>query len=1038
MLPRARTTPVERRPLTGVFCDLVGSSELATRMDPEDYAGVLVQFHKRVRATMERYGGFFARPMGDGALVFFGFPRAEEDDLERAVRASLATVEAVRTIDVGSGRRLHVKIGVATGIAIVGDVVEVENQRGLDAAGEALNLAARLQDIAEPDTVLVTEAVRQLLGPLFVYRNLGTRQVKGWTDPVRIVQVLEPAADLDRFRARTPHQLPPLIGRDREIGRLRRLWAAARDGAGSVVLLTGDAGIGKSRLAAQLLLETEAEPHVRLRWFAAAHQEGIPLHPCLQQIRNAAGLAVDDPPEQRRSKLENVLGDAPEEDFVLIASLLLADVDWTAPVLQSSPQRRRERTLQALFDWVVRVCRRRPVLGVLEDAHWCDPTTAELLGMVARAAGTLPLLVVVTARPEFRPDWLAAEGVESISLRPLPPGESATLIDAVAGADGLRRNVVEAIVARCDGVPLYLEEITKAVVEDVGGGDPARPRASPAAVPPSIHASLLSRLDRLGTVRAVAEVAAAIGRDFGVDLLAHVHQGSSASLLLAIRSLIDAGLVLPNGPAGSGRLRFKHALIQDTAYGVMVRERRRAVHRSIAGALENHFPQTGASEPQLLAHHCAEAGLTEKATGWWLRAATQSLMHGATTEALAHLNRGLELNAALPDGAERQRQELDLQIVLGKVIVATKGHAIPAARAAFARARALCAGLGHSPQLLTVLFGQWTHALLRADFAAARRQSDELTMLAGKTRDRVWKLVACYAAGFTHFALGSFASAHRYLGRGLRLFDPARRQDYARPVVGDPRVLLNTYFAWERLCVGRFAEAQAACDEAVSEARTLRQSYSLAHALSKEAYLRIYLAAPEAALAVAKELQSLADERGIAFFSAAATIFRGWCLGLCGETRDGLALVRRATELYRRTETLLHIPSFLRVEAEILGRCGQAETGLARIFEAQAMLAQSGERWEEAEIRRTEGELLARLGRAAAAEVAYRDAHCIAVRQGARLFALRASVSLAELLGAEGRRADATAALAAAIARFEPESVAPDLARARGLLSAFA
>ena len=1009
-------------------------------MDPEDFAELLGQFHRRVREAMEQYGGFFARPMGDGALVFFGYPRANEDDLERAVRASLATLDVVRMMDGEAGRPLHVKIGIATGIAIVGDLVNFNDQRGLDAAGKSLNLAARLQELANPDTVLVTDTIRHLLGPLFVYHDLGMRTVKGWKEAIGVVQVLGPAAHASRFEARTHHKLTPLIGRDSEVGKLSSLWAAARDGAGRVVVLTGEAGIGKSRLAAQLMVETELETHALLRWFATAHLIGVPLHPCIQQIQLAAGLANDDPTELRRTKLQSVLADASEDDFILIANLLMAHVDLRAPVLQSSPQRRRERTLQALLNWLVRICNRHPVLAIFDDAHWCDPTTAELLGMVVRRIGSLPLLLVITARPEFRPDWLGAEKVENILLKPLRPDESVALIRTVAGADALDRNIVEAIVARCDGVPLFLEEITKAVLENTRGTrshpGPKRLRGESAVVPPSIHASLLARLDRLGAARGVAEAAAAIGRDFTVDVLAHVHQTNKASILVAIRRLVDAGLVLPNGPPGSGRFRFKHSLIQDTAYGVMVRERRRSIHRSIVEAVETHFPQIAAAEPHLVAHHCTEAALIEKAVGWWLRAGTQSLARAATTEALAHLHRGLGLNATLPDTEVRRRQELNLQIVLGKVIVATQGHAVPDARAAFARARALCTGLGHSPQLLTVLFGQWTHALLRADFVAASRQADELLALARTTRDRVWKLVACYAAGFTHFALGSFGSAHRHLRRGLKLFDPARREEYARPVVGDPRVLLHTYFAWERMCVGRFAEARSACDAAVSEARALHQSYSLAHALSKEAYLQLHLGTATAALGVAEELQALADERGIAFFGAAATFFRGWCHSLSGDVAGGLALVRRATNLYRGTDTLLHIPSFLRVESEILGRSGRAGAGLAKISEAQAALAQSGERWEEAEIRRTEGELLGQLGRAAAAEAVLLDAHRIATIQGAHLFALRAGLSLAELFSSQGRRADAMSVLAAAVARFAPESDAPDLSRARELLLA--
>jgi tetratricopeptide (TPR) repeat protein len=389
----------------------------------------------------------------------------------------------------------------------------------------------------------------------------------------------------------------------------------------------------------------------------------------------------------------------------------------------------------------------------------------------------------------------------------------------------------------------------------------------------------------------------------------------------------------------------------------------------------------------------------------------------------------------LPETEARCRQELELQLVLAKVIIATQGHAASGAAEAFDRARALCAGLEVSPQLLTVLFGQWTRALLRAEFVSALRQTEELVDMARKSHDRVWKLISCYTAGFTYFALGSFGSASRYLRRGLDLFDPRRRAEYARPVVGDPRVLLNTYFAWERMCVGHIAEARSICDAAVTEARSLGQFYSLAHALSKQAYLELYIGTPTAALTAAEELQTLAGQHGIAFFQAAATLFQGWCRSELGDAAAGLAIVEEATGLYRRTGTLLHVPSFLRVEAELRGKCGQFDSGLARIAEALAMVAESGERWEEAEIRRTEGELLARAGRLAAAEGAFAEAGRVARTQGAHLFSLRAELSRAELLAKRDQRNEAVVALKTVTKRWGAVCDIPDLSHARRLLA---
>ncbi|MBN9564324.1 MAG: AAA family ATPase [Alphaproteobacteria bacterium] len=1024
----------ERRQLTVVFCDLIGSSELSRRLDPEDLAGLIGRFHLCVAETMGRYGGFFARPMGDGALVFFGFPQAHEDDAERAVRASLATVEAAGAIEGPDGRALQVKIGIATGVTIVGDLVNAGSDRGLDVSGEAPNLAHRLQTLAEPGTVLVSDNLRRMLGPLFVYRDLGRHALKGWEAPVAIAQVLRPAANPSRFDARTNRQLMPLLGRGAEISRLMASWRAARQGVGRVVLITGEPGIGKSRLTAELVAGTIFDAHARLRWFCFAHQQGVALYPFIQHVEHAAGLMPEDPPELRRTKLDTVLRDAPEDEFTLIANLLTVPFDRRSSVMQSSLQRRRDRTQDALLNWLTRFCGRRPVLGILEDAHWADPSTVEVLDLLVSRVASLPLLLLVTARPEFRPDWIGRDGVEEIVLSPLGPSDGAELVRSMAGRATLAEDVVTAIVARSDGVPLFLEEVTKAVLETDDRIPDASMRGGPAAVPASIHASLLARLDRLGSSRGIAEAAATIGREFSTVLLEHTLDRDDADLHDAIQHLVDAGLVLPCGAPGSGRFRFKHALIQDTAYGLMLRDRRRLLHERIAFALESALPRTAATEPQIVAHHFTEARLVEKAVGWWLRAGTQSLMRAATSEAMAQLLGGLELNASLPETEARWRQELDLRIMYSKAIVASQGHGSPSFAAECVRMRALCAELHAPPQLLTVLFFDWTRALLHAELASARRQADELLSLGRRRDDQVWEFLGSYAAGFTELHLGSFRTAREFLRRALELFEPERRESYG--TVGDPRVLLHTYLAWERMCAGHFSAAWAICDAALTEARALRQAYSLAHALTKQAHIHLSMGLPATASPIADELQALSDEHGIALYGAFATCFRGWCRASLGDLKGGLAMVQRSTVLYRETGTRLNMPSLLRVEAELLGLAGDARRGLAKISEARALLSETGERMEDAELRRTEGVLLEQTGDIAGAEQALAAAHDVAVAQGARLFALRARTSLAELLSRQARHAEARAALSGTVRRVPPAANVPDVLRARQLLRA--
>ncbi len=989
---------------------------------------------------MGRYDGFLAQPVGDGALFLFGFPRANEDDTERAIRASLATIDAVTAVTHEDGRRLHIRVGIATGIAVVDNTAGGGNARVPTVTGEAPNLAARLQALAAPDSVLVDDNVRRLAGDLFVYRDLGPQTLKGWRSPVPVVEVLRPATNPSRFEARTGRRLTPLIGRIAEIERLQALWRTAQNGAGRVALVTGEPGIGKSRLVAQLIAEARRDGPTRLRWFCVAHQQGAALHPCIQQFEFASGIAPEDPPEVREAKMKPLLEGASPEDRVLLASLLMLPFDRRSPVLQASLQQRRERTLRAILSVLTRICARRPVLAIIEDAHWSDPTSAEFVDLVVRHAACLPILLVVTARPEFKPDWIDADVVEHVALQPLRPGEGAALVRNMAGSDALAEGMVEAIVSRCDGVPLFLEEVTTAVLETAkrtdGQAQALPPRGGSPPVPPTIHASLLARLDRLGTARHVAEAAAVIGRDFSIDLLRHVHEGGDHGLLAAIDRLIGGGLVLPSGPSGAGRFRFKHALIQDTAYGMMLRGRRRTLHARIAMALEAHFPQTAAAEPQLLAQHCTEAGLAEQAVGWWVRAGTQSLQRAATAEALAQLRHGLELCFCLPDTEARRRQELNLQMLLAKAIMATQGHAVPACRAALARARELCIGLDAPVQLLSVLFGEWRSSLLRAEFGTARRQVDELLSEANERNIPTWELLACYAAGFTHFYLGSFGVARRFLKRGIELFEPDRREEYTSNTVADPAVMLHAYLAWERACVGCFDEAWAACEAAVSEARTLGQYYTLAQALSRLAPTHADFGEPASGLAAANELLVLAREYEIAFCEAVAIFSRGWCFGRLGNERDGLALVRQGLQLYRMSGTRLQLQMPLRVEAELLGRIGDVAEGLAKMDEAWAAVAESGERWDLAELHRTQGELLARARNVDAAEIALNKAHEVAISQGALLFALRARVSLATLLADRGRRSEAAATLARALGPFAREFAAPDVLRARQLLEA--
>jgi class 3 adenylate cyclase len=1013
----------ERRQLTVAFCDLVGSSELATKMDPEDLTETLGRFHRCVAHIMGTFDGFYTPPLGDGALVFFGFPTAHENDAERAIQASLRTLEAIAAITGTDGRKLHARIGVATGVAVVGncDVAETSTGHRLYGAGEALNLAARLQQLAEPDMLVVNEDVRRLAGGLFIYRELGHQTVKGWGKPIAVFQVLHPSANPSRFAARTGMRLTPFIGRDAAIKSLMTLWSKARDGVGQVAFVTGEMGMGKSRLSVELLRRTKLEALTRVRWFCAEHQQGVALYPCLQQLEHAARLKREDPPASRRAKLQQtVLKGSSIADFALIGSLLHLPIDPSSPIAQLSLPRRRARTLHALIQVLKRLCEKSPVLAIVEDVHWCDPTTRELLTLIVHEAKSLPLLVVMTARPHFTPDWSAVPCVTRIPVEPLSASQSIELIRFVRKSQDITKTVMEAIVDRCDGVPLFLEEVTRAVVE-AGRGN--------SIVPASIHASLLARLDKLGSAREVAEAAAAIGRSFSVELLRRIWEGGERPLTAGIERLLNSGLIFVTDPPEAGLYRFKHALIHDAARSMMLRGRRRTLHRQIAQTLEVDFSQYAAAEPQTLAYHCTEGGLVEKAIDWWRRAAVQSLQRAAASEAMEQLRRGLELCGDLSNPNDRRRLELDLQLIRAKAIIATEGQAGSNFADYLQRAQILCAELGEPPQLATVMFQFWTRAYVCGDFQEAAQRTDELLALAARRPDVAWNLLASFAAGFTYFTRGSFGIARQHLCRGIESFDVGRQEDVVH-TVGDPRVMLRNYLAWERMCTGHISAAWEASDASVDQARSSKNFYSLACALANKASMHSFIGEPHAGLVVAEELESASSDTGIVFYKAIAIILRGWFYSQLGNTAEGLHLLQRGSALYQQTGTRLHLPMILRLEAELLGQHGRVSEGLMRIAEAKRVLEETEQRWDEAETYRAEGQLLNLAGEKAVSVAAFEKADRIAVAQGARLFALRARISRAKLQAETSQRTT----LSAAASWFASSPSFPDLSCAEQLL----
>ncbi|HZU90438.1 MAG TPA: adenylate/guanylate cyclase domain-containing protein, partial [Stellaceae bacterium] len=686
----------ERRQLTVMFCDLVGSTALSVRFDPEELREEIRAYQNAVSAVVARYDGFVAKYMGDGVLAYFGYPRAHEDDAERAVRAGLDIAAAVMRLTTRGTEPLAVRIGIATGLVVVGDLVGEGSAQEQAVVGETPNLAARLQAFAEPGQIVLAGATCRLIGDLFRLRDLGRQAVKGFAEPVEAFAVEGVAVTESRFEA-ARRGLTDLVGRAAESALLRERLREAWAGAGQMVLLSGEAGIGKSRLAAGLAAEVAREPHARLRYQCSPYHRDSVLHPFVVALGRAARLAPDDPAEAQLDKLETILAPARiAETAPLFASLLSIPTGERYPPLALSAARQRRLTLAALLDQLEALARQKPVLMLFEDAHWADATSLEVLDLTFERVRALPVLVLITFRPEYEAPWTGLSHVTGIALDRLPPAEVEALAERVAGRP-LPLAVTAQIVAKTDGVPLFVEELTKAVLE--AGLLVAGPQGwrldgplPPFAIPATLQASLAARLDRLAPVKEIAQISAAIGREFSYPLLRAVAGRDEPALRAALAQLEEAELLFRTGAPPDARYTFKHALVQDTAYETLLRSRRQILHRQIADALREQFAAVAAAEPELVAHHLTQAGRDEPAIEWWGKAGDQALRRSAFKEAAAHLGKAIELADKLAATALSTAPGIDrlrLQTSLGNALIWAKGYQAPETSEAFGRAREL-------------------------------------------------------------------------------------------------------------------------------------------------------------------------------------------------------------------------------------------------------------------------------------------------------------------------------------------------------------
>jgi class 3 adenylate cyclase/predicted ATPase len=1047
VVPTARDSrPIERRQLTVLFCDLVGSTALSARLDPEDFSAIIAGYRRCIAETVARFDGFVARYLGDGAVVYFGYPQAHEDDAERAVQASLALVQAVAALP--TKENLSARVGVATGVALVGDMSDgaISEEHGI--LGDTPNLAARLQSLAQPGCVVISDRTKTIAGSQFEYLDLGKVEIKGFVEPVAAWRVAGKTAVTSRSHALQSCDLLPLIGRDEEMELLLRRWERARSGEGQVVLLSGEAGIGKSRLTVALLEQLAREPHIRLRYFCSPQHTDSTLYPVIGEMLRAAGFAHDDSQQAKMDKLDALLAQSstPPQDAALFAEMLSLPNDGRYPPVEVEPQLRRQKTLKALDSHIEALARINPVLMIFEDAHWTDPTSLELFARAVDLAVSHRLLILVTFRPEFSPPWIGRPHVTGLTLNRLAPSDIDFLIEGVVGNRSLPADIRQNIIERTDGIPLFAEEMTKAVLDAEGESDAQRAFAgapTPAvAVPASLQASLMSRLDRLGPAKDVAQVGAAIGREFPHMLLAALVRKPKAELDSDLDRLIAAGLLFRQGIPPNASYLFKHALVQDAAYSTLLREPRRVLHARIAEILESQFAEIAESQPELLARHYTKADLIEKSARLWGKAGQRSQERSALVEAAEQLSQALAQIATLPSTSDLRREQIILQVALLNTLMHVKGYGAPETKAAVAQVRGLieqAERLGEPPDdpslLLSALFGQWIVNFINFNGDVARELAARFLALGEKEGAAVPLMIGHRTMASTLAFMGDLVEAQAQYNQALALYRPAEHRRLMTRFGQDLRVTCLAFRSMASWLLGYPEAALNDADRALMEARQIEHAATLMFTLNFPILVNTYCGNYHAANERLKELVVLAEEKGAPFRKAEGVLRRGYILTLTGAAK-AVETVRAGIDLWRSAGSTIFTPEHEFMLAIAHADSGQFDDAWRCIDKAMTAMHATKERWCEAEAHRVAGEIALKSPQrdVAKAQAYFERSLTVARAQQAKSWELRAAMSLARLLSDQGKRQTARDLLAPIYDWFTEGFDTNDLRMAKALL----
>ncbi len=1045
---RAVSAEAERRQLTVMFCDLAGSTALSERLDPEDLREVLRAYQENCSEIIGRYDGHIAKYIGDGLLVYFGYPQAHEDDAQRAVRAGLEIVAGVAGLRERIGQPLNidlaVHLGIHTGLVVAGEMGAGDTREEMAIVGETPNVAARLEGLAEPGSVLISASTHTLIEGLFVCEDLGPQSLKGLSEPVGVYRVQGETDARSRFEAAASRGLTPLVGREQEIALLLDRWEQAKEGEGQVVLLSSEAGIGKSRIAQMLRDRVAAEDHVRLRYQCSPYHTNSALYPFIDQLGRAAGFARDDPFDIRLDKLESLLAQSstgPAEAVPLLAALLSIPTGDRFGPLEMNPELQKERTLAALIGQMNGLAAHRPILIIFEDAHWIDPTSQELLDLMVDQAQAIRALVVITYRPVFTAPWGGHPHVTSLTLNRLGRRQSETMVGVLTGNKPFPEEVLSQILAKTDGVPLFVEELTKTVLE-AGFLKEEEDRyvltspLPPLAIPATLHDSLMARLDRLSPIKEIAQTAAAIGREFSHELLAGVSSASDEELVDALAQLADAELIFRRGTPSQASYIFKHALVQEAAYESLLKSKRREIHGLIAQVLEEKFPERANAEPDLLAHHYTEAGLAEPAIGYWQKAGTRSVERSANVEAVAHLRKALELISSEPESPTCLERELDVQILLGGALTGTAGYAAPETGDAYLRARDLCQQIGDTPQIFPALYGVWNLYYVSCRLQKARGFAEEFLDQAQRQKDRARLVAAHGMVGQILTTLAEFDSARQHSEKLIEYWDPKKDRSLGVLYGEHPAISILGYQSWIYWFLGYPDQALERSRRALEAAYGLSHATSTGLALMFTSWHHKFRREPEVVLERAEKLIALSAEQSLPFWLALATALKGWAKAEQGEADEGIARMQEGLAAARATGAQIFVPGLLALLAEGYLKAGQYDKGLSLIAEAFSTVERTGERWHETELHWLKGTLL--LAGASQneveAEARFRQAIAVAQDQGAKSMELRAATSLARLWSKQGKDEEAYNLLTPVRGWFTEGFETPDLKEANALL----